>query len=389
MTFPPYLSTSDRNSFAYFTLINRFPGIIRSIAENNSLDADIKSKIENLIRALPESPLELLPETSDANVRINNEIKKNAYRWNNAPFIFIENYLYHLLGEIMNFKKNGKDYFSFKKNADVILNKDRFAGFIERIDELFSKKYEEALRDVLYFNILGNKADLSQLSDLRKGKLKLLIDDTEKAADIFRSAKRIDIVLDNSGEELFFDILLVYFLFSKAKTEKIVLHFKTMPYFVSDAMKADFYFLLKEIAGGEPRSRRDAEEDSINKQGKKFADLIYQYVESGRLLLCDDTYWNDTGDFCDMPPHIRNEIDKSDLVIFKGDLNYRKLIGDRQWDFSARTEEITGYIKKNCLIIRILKSELMTGLKKDEIPDLYNNAWMYNGQYGVIQMLTH
>ena len=374
MNYPPYLSTGDQGSFANFTVINRLPGIIRSIDENNSLDTDTSSRLKELVRAIPESPLELLPATSDINKRINDEIRKNAYRWNNVPFIFIENYLYHLLIEIMDFKNNGKDYFSFKKNADVISNKDRFVDFIGKANELSENKFEQALRDILYLNIHGNKADLSQLSDLRNGNLKLLIDDTEKAVDIFRNAKRIDFVLDNSGEELFFDILLVHFLFCKAEAEKVVLHFKTIPYFVSDALKTDFNFLLLKIAE--------------NEHGRNFAGTIDQYIKSGRLLLCDDDYWNDTEDFRDMPEHIKNSLDESELIIFKGDLNYRKLLGDRHWDFSARTADITAYLKKNSLIIRILKSELMTGLNPNEIPSLQNKTWMYNGEYGIIQMLS-
>ena len=375
MDFPPYISTGDANSFAALTVINRLPGIVRSVAQNNSLDTETTARLEELIKAMPGSPLELLrePVASDVTIRINHEIRRNAYRWNNAPFIFIENYLYHLLSEIMDFKNNEKDYFSFKKNGDVISNKERVLGFIEQIDELNADKYEKTLRDILYLNILGNKADLSQLADLRNGKLKLLIDDTEKAVDIFRTARRVDIVLDNSGEELFFDILLAYFLFCKTNIEKVALHFKTMPYFVSDAMKTDFHFLLSEV--------------SASVTGRKFADAIYQYIHSGRLLLCDDSYWSDTDDFRDMPGHIRTIFDDSDLIVFKGDLNYRKLVGDRHWNYSAKTGDIVNYMKNNCLIIRILKSELMTGLKADEIPGP-DKSWMYNGEYGVIQMLA-
>jgi len=372
MNFPAYISTGEADSFAAFTLINRLPGIIRSIVQNNSLDTETTGRLEELIKAIPESPLEPLAGTSDVNMRMNNEIRKNTYRWNNAPFIFVENYLYHLLSEIMDFKNNGKDYFSFKKNADVIQNKDMFAGFIEKAGKLLVSKYEEAFKDILHLNILGNKADLSQLADLRNGNLKLLIDDTEKAADIFRTAKRIDIVLDNSGEELFFDILFVYFLLGKTEIEKVVLHFKTMPYFVSDAMKIDFHFLLQEISSNGDRN---------------FTDTIYQYISSGRLLLNENCFWNDTEDYRDKPPHIRTALDESDIVVFKGDLNYRKLIGDRHWDFSAKTADITSYMKNNCLVIRVLKSEVLTGLEANKIPDLHNKTWMYNGNYGIIQII--
>ena len=381
MTLPPYLSTGEVNSFANLTVINRLPGIVRSVAQNNSLDAETAGRLEQLIRTMPEYPLEPLPETSDINIRINGEIRKNMYRWNEAPFIFVENYLYHLLSEIMDFKNNRNDYFSFKKNEDVIINKNTIVKHIQNFDELTANKYEDALGNILHLNIFGNKADLSQLSDLRNGKLRLLIDDTEKAVNVFRAAKRVDIILDNSGEELFFDILLAYFLLSKTETEEIGLHFKTIPYFVSDALKTDFYFLLREI--------------STNEHGSIFSDTIHQYIKSGKLLLYDDSYWNDTDDFRNMPERIRTVFVESDLIVFKGDLNYRKLVGDRHWDFSAKTADIISYIKKNSLIVRILKSEVITGLNADPknplmntIPDLHNKTWMYNGEYGIIQLCT-
>ena len=378
MCIPALLSTNEVNSFAHHTVINRLPGIVKSIVQNNTLDAETIGRLEELIRGIPESPLELLPETSDVNIRINSEIRKNAYRWNKAPFIFIENYLYHLLSEIMDFKNNGKDYFSFKKNEDVISNKAAFVSYIEKFDELSASKYEEAFRNILYLNILGNKADLSQLSDLRNGKMKLLIDDTEKAAGFFQAAKRIDIVLDNSGEELFFDVLFAHFLLNKTKIEKVALHFKTIPYFVSDALKSDFYFLLQEI--------------SSNENGKNFAHAIDQYIGADKLLLCEDAFWSDTDEFRNIPEHIRILLNESDLVVFKGDLNYRKLVGDRHWDLSTKTADITDYMKKSSLIIRILKSELLTGLNADppagEIPGSCDKTWMYNGEYGIIQFIA-
>ena len=373
MTLPPLITTNDPDSFAGLTVSSRFPGIIRSILRNNALDARPRERLEGLLDAIPESSLELLPETSEVNRRMNAELKNNKYRWNNGPFIFIENYLYHLLGEILGFKNNGKDYFSFKKNEDVISGKEGLLNSIEKVDALIAQGYEDALRGFLYLNILGNKADLSQLSDLRGGKLKLLIDDTDKAAKIFRTAKRVDIVLDNSGEELFFDVLLAHFLFSKTMVEKVVLHFKAMPYFVSDAMQTDFHFLLNEISSDE--------------RGRRFADTINRYIKSGSLLLCDDPFWIDTEDFRGMNPELSG-IDESDIMVFKGDLNYRKLVGDRHWDFTANTKDIAGYVKNNCLIIRVLKCELITGLSPETIPDLSQKTWMYNGEYGIIQTLT-
>ena len=220
----------------------------------------------------------------------------------------------------------------------------------------------------------GNVADLSQIGTADKNSVNLLIDDSGKMRDVISAVYQIDIVLDNSGEELLHDILFSHWILQKRKTAKVYLHFKTSPYFVSDALKSDFYFLLDTL--------------SENKTGKNFSAIIHDYINKGRLVLEEDDYWTDTNDYVSTPEKhekIKNVFSKPDLVVFKGDLNYRKLIEDRHWSHTTETEKLTRHIKTNCLIIRVLKSEIITGLKN--IPCATNNEWMYNSKYGIIQFI--
>ena len=368
---PDYIRTDELNSFASYTAANRFPSIVRSVIENNSFNNEIHDKLELLLRDIPDAELGLLSDSSNVNRRINAAIKKEKYRWNNAPFIFVENYLYHLLREICNYTDTRYDYFAFKKDDDVLSKKKALLEVIEDSEKLFNCEPDESFNQLMHFYLSGNTADLSQTKTIDRSNINLLIDDTEKAGGFFRASNQIDIVLDNSGEELFYDLLFSKWILSKTKTAAVNLHFKSFPYFVSDAMIMDFYFLLSIL--------------SEDKRGKKFSDAILDYVTRGNIVLHEDNYWTDTNDFSAIPEAIKCIFSKSDVVVFKGDLNYRKLIEDRHWNYNTDIREIVTHRQNNCLIIRVLKSELITNL--NTVPDTANNEWMHNGKYGIIQLV--
>ena len=60
----------------------------------------------------------------------------------------------------------------------------------------------------------------------------------------------MDIVLDNSGLELFTDLCLADFLLASGVAVKVVLHGKALPYFVSDTLDVDLEELVG-MCGGE------------------------------------------------------------------------------------------------------------------------------------------
>ena len=370
---PDFIMTCELNSFAANTVKNRLPAIVRSVMDNNNFDNGIADRLECLLRDIPDGELKLLSASADVCRKINTEIRKHKYRWNNAPFIFVENYLYHLLKGICNYSNTKNDYFAFKKNDDVLSKKEFLIGVIDNFKNLARSDFDKSLKSVLHFNLFGNVADLSQIGISNDKSMNLLIDDTDKIKAVFNSSNQIDIVLDNSGEELLYDILFSHWILSKTKTTKVNLHFKTFPYFVSDAMKKDFYFLSEEL--------------SNHKTGKKFFDEINNHIAKGNLVLYEDDFWSDTNDFLSIPDRINNIFAESDLVVFKGDLNYRKLVEDRHWNYTTDTAELIRHINNNCLIIRVLKSEVITGLAN--IPDTPDNEWMYNGKCGIIQLVEN
>ena len=77
------------------------------------------------------------------------------------------------------------------------------------------------------------------------------------------------------------------------------------------------------------------------------------------------------------------------LVIFKGDLNYRKLMGDFNWEHTKTLEAVLreyNFQPTSIATVRTIKADLCVGLtpgKAEELSQKKKN-WMITGEYGLI-----
>ena len=90
-----------------------------------------------------------------------------------------------------------------------------------------------------------------------------------------------------------------------------------------------------------------------------------------------------------MPEDLCATLARSDLVISKGDANYRRLIGDCHWDPTTPFESAAGYFPATIVALRTLKAELIVGLAPGQAEQLQTEdpSWRVNGKRGVIQFL--
>lgn len=207
----------------------------------------------------------------------------------------------------------------------------------------------------------GNATDLSLLTSLtyediqklqgseaRKASEKnILVNDLNASFDVLHQARRdrknqdrrVDIVLDNSGFELFVDLILAGYLLSAGLATTVVLHPKNIPWFVSDVTPPDFAALIAALS--DPQAFYTAPDES----GKSFDPLSEKEVSEvkflfdhwshlhaeGKLIIRPHTFWTTPGSYWRMPyvaPDLFSDLKDSELVLFKGDLNYRKLTND-------------------------------------------------------------
>lgn len=164
-----------------------------------------------------------------------------------------------------------------------------------------------------------------------------------KARDDGKEERRVDIVLGNAGFELYADLVLTAYLLSSGLATLVVLHPKSIPWCVSDAVPADFAALLNSLASPrqfydtpseadllqhrtpEPLSDRDAGALSF-----LFQRLSQLYV-AGQVIIRPHRFWTHPSGFWRLPRDdaiLFGDLKASGLVIFKGDLNYRKLTCD-------------------------------------------------------------
>jgi len=81
------------------------------------------------------------------------------------------------------------------------------------------------------------------------------------------------------------------------------------------------------------------------------------------------------------------KLSQSLLIIFKGDLNYRKLVGDIFWEPTVPFTQAIGNFKPTKFIsLRTLKSDITCGLPEGlaEHISTTDSEWLKEGKYAVI-----
>lgn len=193
----------------------------------------------------------------------------------------------------------------------------------------------------------------------------------------------IDIVLDNAGYELFTDFVLADFILRYNLVHRIRFHCKAIPWFISDVMYRDFHWTVKRLATND------------NELLRAFGGRLQQYIDAGRIELRPiEFFWTSPYEFCKMQtinPKLYDDLATSHLLIFKGDLNYRKLLGDVNWPYnSSFIDVLNGFRPTNLCTLRTVKADLICELPdgKDQELAKIDKMWMETGRYGVIHFAS-
>merc|ERR550519_1903180 len=152
---------------------------------------------------------------------------------------------------------------------------------------------------------------------------------------------------------------------------------KDQPWFVSDTTSPDLSWTLNQLARGE------VTHDPLSVLSRRWAG----YLESGHWTLHPDSFWTYPHPFNLMEetdPDLYLQLRQASLVIFKGDLNYRKLVGDLNWETTAtfRTA-LQGFLPTSVLSLRTAKADVMVGLEPGQAEKItkVDPQWMVSGQW--------
>ncbi|KAM3968995.1 damage-control phosphatase ARMT1 [Aphomia sociella] len=215
-------------------------------------------------------------------------------------------------------------------------------------------------------------------------------------------AVMFDIVCDNSGYELFSDLCLAHFLIAQKIVQKIRFHVKSIPWFVSDVTPRDFLYTIEQcrkaeysrevpseqkLEGDEPVPPRVVTAASL----QTLAQQWQQFLDDGTFVVMCDDFWTSPHVYKDMKKYDHNLYRKLQFavtVLFKGDLNYRKLLADKNWNSVTGFEAaLQGFIPAPIIALRTVKADLICGLPKGKYEQLnkIDERWMMTGDYGLIQ----
>lgn len=87
-------------------------------------------------------------------------------------------------------------------------------------------------------------------------------------------------------------------------------------------------------------------------------------------------------------PELYSTLSKHTHLIFKGDLNYRKLIGDFSWPPETPFKDaLRGFVPAPLITLRTLKADCIAGLKEGVADEVEGKSpdWLVTGEYGVMQ----
>lgn len=373
-----YFCASEKGSFAEFTVKNRFPKIYGEYCsgtynEFESLKIDDVFNTTNNEFNFRDFADCLI---SSVNTKIGSDFSSNTTLHDffyNAPFFEAEVLFYHALLAQKKYFETKFDFFATEKNDSVMGSKE---SFIEHLDSLVTSidssdkktnevkdnsKERDELINAIHYCLSANTSDLSQLNakerfDYTTKDIKILHDDSIVLYNYLskneKPFERFDIICDNAGKELFSDLYLACYFLCKKYVKKVVFHLKSYPYFVSDATKLDFGFLVNSMMSA-----------GTGEGAKKCS----KFIQSKMIEIKDDYFWTKPLPFLALERENKdlfNQLKTSDLIILKGDLNYRRLIEDKNWTYTDSFEDRTKDVFGNAPILapRVLKSDVLIGI---------------------------
>ena len=226
----------------------------------------------------------------------------------------------------------------------------------------------------------------------------IVVDDTDEVWALLSALKNgkcpstgvVRIVLDNSGFELLADLVVASYLLEKEFADMVVLHGKAMPWFVSDVNARDLEWLVSSFAKGTYYPDAASPDKAvIQKIGTYWRDLL----SSKRIEFRSHPFWTTQHSFGRLPklqPQLFAELAGADLVIFKGDLNYRKLTYDGYWPKVTPSSKAMGPFAEmhrgkglRTLVLRTWKADVCVRLRAEQEEKL-EEGWTKYGKYGVM-----
>jgi len=378
-THPPEpLRTDGSNAFARHSMQVRVPRIARDVTTRSVYPAGVCRDVEKLASDLEDNAPVPAPRAPAADV----EGWMRAYEdhpgetWLGTEWFYAELAFYRELARCCRFWETGRDPFDAAKEEELAGERPW-----ERLALALSRRgsREERILGLLDDALWGNRIDLSYAVAASRGRADgdLIVDERAAAVpELARPGASVHLVTDNTGTELAMDLALVAAVLEDPSAAA-TLHVKLEPVFVSDAMARDVWRVVERMQRGTGDLRR-------------LAGTLTGSFEEGRLRITPDAFWSGPRFLWKAPDHIAKAFRAASIVVFKGDANYRRVVGDAMWPPSEPFATACAYLGASIVCLRTMKSDPVLGLPEGlaERLDAEEPGWRIDAKRGVVQTVV-
>ncbi|MFC8525814.1 damage-control phosphatase ARMT1 family protein [Nocardia sp. NPDC057227] len=375
---PQPILAGTPGSFARAVFHERHPKLIARVldalpytpVQRAALEALLAESIGGEMRPLSEN-------TADRGRWLDWGAEHYGKPWGEAPFLWAESFFYRRLLEATGYHRPGPwrgiDPFAPFKTAE--LHGTTVTGQLDALDRLDTL---DPRTQLLPACLWGNRADLGfQLTaTASESSEALLIDDSAQLWSTLEgaAAPRLDLIADNAAGELLPDLILIDHLLTTGIAAEVRLWVKPAPYFVSDATTADVLATLALLR------------TSPSRTADNLAARLADHIGTARLIIDTHEFFCAPLPFADMPDDLARQLAGAQVTVLKGDLNYRRLVGDRHWPATTPFAETTGAFPAAVVALRTLKSDVVVGLtaEQEHTLDTDDPGWRTSGTHALI-----
>ncbi|MEU6098860.1 damage-control phosphatase ARMT1 family protein [Streptomyces sp. NPDC047079] len=378
----PAILADEPGSFAHGVLAARHPALIRAVRDAFPYGPGQRQALDALLTSATDGVIEPLGTQDDERWAAWGARQYLGRSWFEVPFLWSESYFYRQLLQAVGYfgpgAWQGIDPFRPFKLAE--LDAPETDEELEAPDRLTGQPEQEQSRALLHGSLWGNRADLGfRLSAPGEATAvpQLVADDTEALWSLL-PADTLCLVADNAGRELIPDLLLLDHLLRHGRSRRVLLHVKPYPYYISDATTADVVDAVRRLAAAQGAAAEAGER-------------LWAAMADGSLEVRAHPFSCAPLPYADMPEDLRAQFAEADLTILKGDLNYRRLVGDRLHPPTTPFADTTAYFPGPVAALRTLKSDVIVGLDaatEAALVTAEGQRWRTSGTHALVQVRT-
>jgi Damage-control phosphatase ARMT1-like domain len=380
---PPELLNNDPNGFAWGVWHDRTPKLVTAVRDAHPYGPGQRRALDALLEEVASGVVEPLgPRVHDSETWTLWGADYFGKPWLDTPFLWSESYFYRRLLDAVRFFEPGPwrwlDPFEYLKTAE--LRDPGLEPDLMALDDLQELSAEDRERAILLASLWGNRADLGFRMGASSGSgdiesSRVIVDQSAALWGIVGHGARVVVTADNAGRELLADLVLIDHLIERRHAESAILHVKPTPYYVSDATAADVVACLRRLAAT-PGS------------ASEIAQRLHTAMAEGSVSLYTHEFYCAPWSYHRMPADLAAQFERASVTILKGDLNYRRLVGDRDWSPTTSFGDVAGYFPGPVAALRTLKSDVITGLDPATVAELdaTGQHWRTDGSHGLIQV---